>query len=416
MVLEETLPGSPPSVGEARRLVAAALRGSPCAERLDEILLLLSEVVTNAVLHAGTRIVLRLECDSHGVHVEVLDGSSVLPAQPDYEPDASTGRGLGLVAMLADAHGVERRGRGKAVWFRIGDPPEGGLPGEAAETEPDVVADPLEDTWGTARRPTGEHDVQLLGVPVLLFRAMRQHDDALLREHTLIAMSDGDARPPHLPVDLRPVEEALRRADEAGRATTDVALCAPTDAAAGARRMLDVLASADERAAEGAMLTPAALPEVRWCRVWHLQQIAAQLAGDPAGPWTPLDIDDAGGAVAPAVDLGRVLHALPQAIVVGDAQNRIAFANAAAGALLGWEASALVGRRVSAIVPERLRDQHLAALTSYLVTGRARHGGQPLRFAALRADGSEITLDVALTVEHDERGEPLFVALLHPVR
>ena len=88
------------------------------AERRDVLLLLTSEVVTNAVIHARTLIGLGVTLTDRSVLVTVHDGDlgrSELPG-----PDRHGGRGLALVALLADATRTERHpGDGKTVWFRL---------------------------------------------------------------------------------------------------------------------------------------------------------------------------------------------------------------------------------------------------------------------------------------------------------
>ncbi len=85
----------------------------------DELGLLVSELVTNAVRHAESDGTIDLiELDS-GVHVEVTDRSTAVPAMGRGCPDDTSGRGLGLVDQLATAWGVVRRYEGKAVWFEL---------------------------------------------------------------------------------------------------------------------------------------------------------------------------------------------------------------------------------------------------------------------------------------------------------
>ena len=86
---------------------------------MDTVALLVTELATNAVLHAGTafRVVID-QSDSHIV-VRVKDGSARVPAVRHYPTDAMTGRGLALVAQLADAWGVQPSATGKEVWFEV---------------------------------------------------------------------------------------------------------------------------------------------------------------------------------------------------------------------------------------------------------------------------------------------------------
>jgi anti-sigma regulatory factor (Ser/Thr protein kinase) len=90
--------------------------------RLDDLLLCLSEVVTNAVLHAGPPIeVTGGVVGSKKVRVEVSDGSKVTPIQRHPPHSSPTGRGLNLLDRLTSAWGVDITNTGKTVWFEIAD-------------------------------------------------------------------------------------------------------------------------------------------------------------------------------------------------------------------------------------------------------------------------------------------------------
>ena len=108
-----------PDGGSARAarkfaLDASALTGES-AERFE---IVVSEVVTNAILHARTRFVVRVT--SHPtVRVEVFDGRAAPPVRKDYGPRATTGRGVMLVDELADRWGSEPTDDGKVVWFEF---------------------------------------------------------------------------------------------------------------------------------------------------------------------------------------------------------------------------------------------------------------------------------------------------------
>ncbi|GHE67350.1 hypothetical protein GCM10014715_21310 [Streptomyces spiralis] len=130
-----TLPGSPLAPGSARGLARAALTewrelGLTVPDRLaDDVLVVVSELVTNAVVHAGTdvELVCRLEPETGACVVEVSDQHpSRAPrghvGEAPYEPP-EYGRGLRLVAALAEEWGVTYRTGAKTVWARL--PAEG---------------------------------------------------------------------------------------------------------------------------------------------------------------------------------------------------------------------------------------------------------------------------------------------------
>jgi len=116
-------PGRPEHIGAARRFVAAALVGWPAAQ--EAALLLVSEVVTNAILHsasgdAGGSLEVRYALDDHEVYVEVLDaGGGARPSRHAGQLEGVGGRGLALVEALASSWGVHDHQAGRMVWFRL---------------------------------------------------------------------------------------------------------------------------------------------------------------------------------------------------------------------------------------------------------------------------------------------------------
>ncbi|WP_432102926.1 ATP-binding protein [Streptomyces sp. bgisy091] len=119
----------PAEVGRARRWARSRLIGSgveddePIAETL---ILLISELVTNAVVHTGCPAVLRMLFGSANpagsagtVRVEVAD-ASCSPPQPRHAAGEDTGgRGLELVDGLADRWGWQPEGAGKRIWCEV---------------------------------------------------------------------------------------------------------------------------------------------------------------------------------------------------------------------------------------------------------------------------------------------------------
>jgi anti-sigma regulatory factor (Ser/Thr protein kinase) len=113
------LPADAASVSLARHRVASMLRVHGCdAERVDEAALLTTELATNAVEHARTPFTLMLELTDDTVRVDVRDASTSPPVTKlAPSPDRVSGRGLVLVAQLADRWGYEPAVGGKSVWF-----------------------------------------------------------------------------------------------------------------------------------------------------------------------------------------------------------------------------------------------------------------------------------------------------------
>jgi anti-sigma regulatory factor (Ser/Thr protein kinase) len=83
--------------------------------------LLVTELTTNAVIHAHSPIRVSVLPHDHCVRVEVRDDEP-MPLQPPCRPaaDAEHGRGLWLVASLASSWGINRNEKGKTVWFEVG--------------------------------------------------------------------------------------------------------------------------------------------------------------------------------------------------------------------------------------------------------------------------------------------------------
>ena len=89
--------------------------------RLDLLVLLVSEVVTNAVAHADPPVVLRVHVDEERTRVEVTDGVRDVPVVRDPPPTALGGRGVMFVDRLASSWGTseEEGDAAKAVWFEL---------------------------------------------------------------------------------------------------------------------------------------------------------------------------------------------------------------------------------------------------------------------------------------------------------
>jgi anti-sigma regulatory factor (Ser/Thr protein kinase) len=92
--------------------------------RVEDILLLTSEVVTNAVRHTSSAalgdVIVRLDVEPDVVRIEVLNpGASFDPPVPQTPSTSGTGLGLFLVDSLARDWGVEREGERTKVWFEV---------------------------------------------------------------------------------------------------------------------------------------------------------------------------------------------------------------------------------------------------------------------------------------------------------
>ncbi|MEU9477692.1 SpoIIE family protein phosphatase [Streptomyces sp. NPDC048191] len=159
---QAALPGSPLAPGSARALVRAALADAPevTARLADDAMAVVSELVTNAVVHAGTDVQVDWRLEESGAFVvEVSDrhpsraprdalGGEGMYDTPEY------GRGLRLVTTLAESWGVTYRAGAKTVWARL---PPGGI-GNADAPAPEAALGVAEDLAPQPHRVGGDRD------------------------------------------------------------------------------------------------------------------------------------------------------------------------------------------------------------------------------------------------------------------
>ncbi|MFJ8506956.1 ATP-binding protein [Streptomyces avermitilis] len=121
-----SVPTTPTAVTAVRHQAMDAITGWK-AELNDELMhtveLVISELVTNAVRHAGTgKVSLSVQLVQAGLRIEVDDSNPVLPQLCLPDEYAENGRGLFLVAALADRYGAEPTPTGKRCWAEIALP------------------------------------------------------------------------------------------------------------------------------------------------------------------------------------------------------------------------------------------------------------------------------------------------------
>ncbi|MHC3470167.1 SpoIIE family protein phosphatase [Streptomyces sp. 7R007] len=113
----------PERVAAARQQLRELLHDWPSQDQIDSAVLLLSEMLTNVLVHTDADAVLlaevRGETGDRRMRVEVTDTSDDLPHKRRPGELASSGRGLMLIELLADAWGVDPRGEGKSIWFEL---------------------------------------------------------------------------------------------------------------------------------------------------------------------------------------------------------------------------------------------------------------------------------------------------------
>ena len=127
MEAQVDLPPDPRSAGRARQFIRATLDEWRLTELDADAELMVSELVTNALLHAGTTITVQaLTCGNDRrwtLRVGVSDDNSRVSQSSSFSDLVTTGRGLGIVRGLASNHGVAVNGSGKTVWFELVAPP-----------------------------------------------------------------------------------------------------------------------------------------------------------------------------------------------------------------------------------------------------------------------------------------------------
>ena len=286
------LPRSPSSVGAARRFIVARTAAwafpKPVADQLE---LIGSELVTNAVLHARTELTLTLELREDRVRISVQDRSQAPPTLRHYRPDALTGRGLGVVAALSDLWGVSTAPDGKVVWAEV----DGGGGREEATIRPPDLRDAPPNPLTAA---LGARPIRFPGVPVDGYLELQAHNDALFRELELVSIElegDDGARIAAPLADLLyrrfrgqrdSYRDVVAAARAHGEATVELESAASAADVSGARSYLELLEQADQLCRDGLLLTPEPSAQVRALRRWFVDQMAAQIldGADPAPP------------------------------------------------------------------------------------------------------------------------------------
>ena len=114
---QRRLPPGREAPTQAREFLRAASCETHHAGVVEDAVLLVSELVTNSVVHGGPPVIVAVDCDGDALQVRVRDGSPVLPARRTAEQEAEGGRGLALVETLSVDWGVDPQPDGKNVWF-----------------------------------------------------------------------------------------------------------------------------------------------------------------------------------------------------------------------------------------------------------------------------------------------------------
>lgn len=416
VVVRELLPADPRSVRDARHAVRSVVTGTwpDWPEWSDRAELAVTELVTNAVVHAGTEIELRVRIRPTSIRVEVDDGTTRMPTRRAHSATAATGRGLHLVGSNVDRWDVETRLGGKTVWFEIGEP----MPADHVATSA-----PTPDTV----------EVRLLRMPLLLHWAWQEHAAALLREYLLARLDDDpevleqhaeaseamgllyeQVPLPDVPDDP---DALLAGSVEPGVTADVVPLLVPRSSVVHFETLDLLLRRARDLADQGGLLGPTTQPEASEMRAWICHEVRHQVSAAAAPtPWSavgdPRAVVRESAEIAPAL---RALAATDDAVIATDGSSVVVAASPAAVALLGYDGeAALLGRRVTLVIPERFHQAHVAGTTLHHTNGRSVLLGVRITVPVVRADGSEAPVQMSIEptlVAGDLRA---FVARFHP--
>ncbi len=304
---EAQVPAELSSVVASRRLVDSAAKSWGIAEGVaDDAALVISELVTNAVLHAGTPVEVSVRRMGQGLRLEVGDGSSRLPVVGAERPEellstrSMSGRGLALVAATVDRWGADPVGRGKVMWAEVGTGRRHAVVVEAPAprlVQAEVLDDPSAVWAGvtslTAMAAEGRR-VYLIGVPVrLLIESNRQLAD-LHREIQFLGLD------PESPAELADLAETSReisayleglppvgRAEAAlarGESVVDLDVDLPDEVVNAFDRLGTLVERVGQDFGPEHLLAVPASEEVTAYRQWCRDEITAQLTGRSPQP------------------------------------------------------------------------------------------------------------------------------------
>ncbi|QWC85952.1 ATP-binding protein [Nocardioidaceae bacterium] len=329
----------PASVGQARRMVAATLHSLGREDLVGSAQLVVSELVTNALLHGVAPVTARVRGTRAHPRVEISDASMRLPRLPEaplplteavrptgalpaggaltFAPEevdallreeldllSMGGRGIRLVITYSAAWGIHRTTGCKTVWFEPSAEPRTDAPNEIQvfetiedETLPLPRARRSLDDLSPATGPQVMRHVRLVNAPVRLIAAVRSHYDDLQREIRLIGLQYGRAAatlPRHLFEQAAHPElhrlralgvEQVEQAVLVGRDHADLDYeVAPADAAVFARTVALFL-EADEFCRRERLLTLALTERQRAAVIWFVDQVVSQVAGRAPCAW-----------------------------------------------------------------------------------------------------------------------------------
>jgi anti-sigma regulatory factor (Ser/Thr protein kinase) len=306
------LPAEAGSAGRARRHLRRALEraaGTVPDAVADDAEVCLSELVTNALLHAGTAMTVSVHVSPSVLRLEVRDGSQVVPQWVPRSLTASTGRGLPLITALSSARGGDvHPDGGKTVWCELpltgDDRDEGELElGAALQDEIDAL---LAADWESLPEPapTTPGAVRLLRYPLRRGVRLREHREAVLRELRLLSLTHAITDPASAALagevadqlaaqyagHLKPAQVQVLQALGAGEDSADLDYPRLPDHLGLLDRWRRNEEELDRLIAATGVAVLAAPPDLRELTDWMLAEFVHQLTGGDPRPWPgPLD-------------------------------------------------------------------------------------------------------------------------------
>ena len=290
----------PQSVRRARTWVVSELATLGRDDLADAAELGVSELVTNAILHADPPIVVRMGGTPTHPRVEVHDTSPVPPKARSMTDGerllATVGRGLGIVAMFSTTWGAEVSSTGKVVWFEPAAEVTASLDEAGARGEVFDLSELVEERLAVAGDPGDRLTVRLLGMPVQVFAHYRIWYEELRRELRLLALNHGADYPLAQQLSELTLQVEQERRQARGVDRLDAAISAreervdleyqvPPSAPATMGRLFQLLEQVDVFSREQRLLTLEPGPQQLALRAWYLGEFTRQAAGEAPTPW-----------------------------------------------------------------------------------------------------------------------------------
>lgn len=288
-----TLDPDPASVRAARSWITEQLTRLGRAELADAAQLGVSELVTNALLHANPPVRLRLRGTRRHPRIEVFDRSPDADISPggDFQAEDlfTGGRGLDLVALFSRAWGSIRDVDEKVVWFEPTDQEPDGDPPAGEHVALDEVAEDEGEGPDTVR-------VELRDFPAQEWAEFRLVYAELRRELRLLALTHAETYPlaTELTEVARRIEGQRRRASglsaldaaiAAGETRVDLTYHVARTSPPTMARMAELVDRAAEFCREEHLLASAPTPAQIRLQRWYACEFVRQAEGLPPTPW-----------------------------------------------------------------------------------------------------------------------------------